>query len=232
MSTETTTQLPTTTQIFFLLDRSGSMESITDDVIGGFNSYVQSQIDGPDEARMTLVQFDSQEPHQVIFANTKMAEVPALTRQTYQPRGGTPLYDAMGHLVTDANIWVEQTQSEGKFKPEVIFITFTDGEENQSREYTQQTIFELVQRKQDNEGWTFVYMGANQDAYAVGRQGGFESDSTSNFRADARGTSLAFEDLSLSTSKSRLKRSLGQRIEKGEFFENIKQSDADNASRS
>ena len=230
MSTDTK-QLPPTTHIFFLLDRSGSMGSIADDVIGGFNSYIQSQISGPDEARMTLVQFDTQGPHEVSFANSLLKDVPALSRQTYQPRGGTPLYDAMGHVVTDANIWVEQIQAEGKFKPEVIFITFTDGYENASSEYTRESIFQLVQHKQDDEGWTFVYMGANQDAYAAGRQSGFEVDSISNFRANARGTALAFSDLSLGTSNTRMKRSAGARIAKGEFFENQKRSDQDNSER-
>ena len=230
MSTKTK-QEPTTTHIFFLLDRSGSMGDIANDVIGGFNSYVESQVDGPDEAQMTLVQFDTQGPHEVMFASTFMKDVPKLSRENYQPRGGTPLYDAMGHLITDANIWVEQIHAEGKFKPEVIFITFTDGYENSSREYTREGIFQLIQRKQDDDGWAFVYMGANQDAYDAGRQSGFERDSTSNFRADARGTALAFRDLSTGTTQNRMKRSSGRRVEKGEFFEGVKTADQDSQER-
>lgn len=231
MSTEMT-PTPTITHIFFLLDRSGSMNSIANDVIGGFNAYVSSQMSGPDEALMTLVQFDSQNPHEVTCSASAMKDVEPLTPASYQPRGGTPLFDAMGHLVTDASIWAEQVRDEGKFKPEVIFITFTDGFENASSEYTREAIFQLIQRKQDNDGWSFVYMGANQDSYASGRQSGFEQDSTSNFRSDARGTRLAFEDLSVGTSKTRLKKSLGQQVRKGEFFENEKQADQDNATRS
>ena len=90
--------------IYFLLDRSGSMQSMAPDVIGGFNSFLAAQrFDGPD-ALMTLTQFDSQDAHEVLCDSVTIDEVADLTERSFIPRGGTPLYDAMGHLIADATI--------------------------------------------------------------------------------------------------------------------------------
>ncbi len=74
-------------------------------------------------------------------------------------------------------------------------MTFTDGQENQSVEYSREMIFDLMKKRQD-DGWTFAYMGANQDAYAEGGRIGYSAASTQNFAADAAGSAAAFDSLS------------------------------------
>ncbi len=54
------------THITVILDRTGSMQSIRDDVIGGFNAFLQEQQALPGKATLTLVQFDSQDPYEVL----------------------------------------------------------------------------------------------------------------------------------------------------------------------
>src|SRR5690606_34951540 len=79
---------------YVLLDRSGSMASMVDDVIGGFNQLIaDQQADGPD-ARITLVQFDSQDPQEVLIDARRVSVSRPLSRATFVPRGGTPLLDA------------------------------------------------------------------------------------------------------------------------------------------
>ena len=132
------------THMYILVDRSGSMESIATDVIGGFNTTIsEQQANGPD-AKLTVVQFDSQDPAGVMCAGIPILEMNRLDRSTYQPRGGTPLLDATGLLI--GRIRVEQAArvANGLAEEDVVFITITDGQENQSREYNLPQITQLI----------------------------------------------------------------------------------------
>jgi Mg-chelatase subunit ChlD len=214
----------TIAHIFFLLDRSGSMESIAADVIGGFNAFVAEQLaDGPD-ALMTLVQFDSGDAQEVLVQARPLAEVQKLSATTFQPRGGTPLFDAMGHAIATATIRAE-TVAGTKPAEQVIFVTFTDGEENSSTEYTREKIFNLV-RDREAKGWTFVFLGANQDAYAEGGAVGGHAANIANFTADALGTSQAFDGLSGALKRERGKMRRSEVRNQQDFFEGEKPSEA------
>jgi Mg-chelatase subunit ChlD len=105
---------------------------------------------------MTLIQFDSNDSHEVLADALPIATVPPLSRETLAPRGGTPLYDAMGHAITDATIRIEKRRAAGEPAESILFVTFTDGEENQSVEYSRERLFDLV-KKHEQEGWTFAY---------------------------------------------------------------------------
>lgn len=212
--------------VYFLLDRSGSMEPLADDVVGGFNGFLaQQQADGHD-AVMTLVQFDSQDPHEVLFDATPLAEVRPLERARFQPRGGTPLYDAMGHLIADATIRAEKMGIDGRPAEEVLFVTFTDGMENQSTEYTQAQVFGLISKRQER-GWTFAYMGANQDAYAEGGKVGYTVGNTQNFAPDGAGAAAAFASLSPAVARRRAKMRSGEAYDPSDLFEGDKGAEAD-----
>jgi Mg-chelatase subunit ChlD len=211
--------------IYFVLDRSGSMESIASDVVGGFNAFLaDQQADGAD-ALMTLVQFDSQDPHEVLAEAKPISDVPRLTSETFAPRGGTPLYDAMGHAIADATIHAEGRKSTGKPEEEIFFVTFTDGEENQSREYNRATLFDLV-KKRENSGWTFVYLGANQDSYEEGGRIGYSAGNTQNYDASPLGAAVAFASLSKSVGTRRAKMRSGESYDKGDLFEGDKPAEA------
>lgn len=227
-----TNETPTTniTHIYFVLDRSGSMSSIADDVIGGFNSFVANQKAEGDDALMTLVQFDTQNAQEYLYVNTPIGSVSDLSRMTYIPRGGTPLFDAMGFTLSLALQREVELKAAGKPSEHIVFITFTDGEENSSQEYDRQRVFNLVNLKQE-EGWSFVFMGANQDAYAAGNSVGVGMANASNFIADSNGTSLAFRDLSVATRNRRVKTKAGMAFDNRDLFEGGKDADADAARR-
>jgi Mg-chelatase subunit ChlD len=218
----TTTNL----HIYFVLDRSGSMESMANDVIGGFNGFLaEQQADGPD-ALMTLIQFDSNDSHEVLANAGPIGNVRPLTRQSFVPRGGTPLYDAMGHAITDATIRVEQRLQAHEPNESILFVTFTDGEENRSVEYRREQLFDLV-KKHEQEGWTFAYLGANQDAYAEGGRVGYSASSTQNFKGDAEGSQRAFASLSSSVSSRRAKMRAGESFDHTDLFEGRKPAEDD-----
>ena len=128
----------------FLLDRSGSMESCIDDTIEGFNTFVESQKEFG--GTMTLCLFDHE--FNTVYDKVPIDQVNPLTRDTYVPRGGTALHDAMGQVL------------KMNMSDDVMVIILTDGEENSSSKYTAAHVKDLV----DTKPWKFVYLGANQDA--------------------------------------------------------------------
>lgn len=217
--------------IYFLLDRSGSMEAMASDVIGGFNSFLAAQqADGPD-ALFTLVQFDSADPHEMLTDAVPISEMIPLDGSRFQPRGGTPLYDAMGMLIADATIRAEQKALEEGPGEEILFVTFTDGEENQSRDYTREKIFDLVKKREDT-GWTFVFLGANQDSYEEGGRIGYSASNIQNFAADAAGSSAAFGSLSASVSRRRAAMRSGDHYDTRDLFQGDKEAEDDLRGRS
>lgn len=195
---------PNTLHTYFLLDRSGSMESIAGDVVGGFNTFVASQqADGPD-AVMTLIQFDTQDPFEVLADAVSIGEVPALTRTSFQPRGGTPLLDAVGQTIGTATDRQASRKAAAEPEEEILVVIFTDGEENSSSTYSGEAIRQLIAAK-EALGWTFAYLGANQDAFATGAKLGIDRGNVLNYVADTRGADMAFSDLSTNVSSKRAK---------------------------
>jgi hypothetical protein len=117
-------------------------------------------------------------------------DVPELTRETYKPNGGTPLYDAF--CTTLKGI---QDRPDEKY----LFVVLTDGEENMSKEYTEKQMKALKTKLEDKGNWTFVYIGANQDAWATASKFGYTSSNVTNFNATQKGTGMAFVTLSAAT---------------------------------
>jgi len=166
-----------TNHTYVLIDRSGSMESIASDVIGGFNALVaEQQANGPD-AKITVIQFDSQDPAAVMVAGIPVLEMTKLDRSVYQPRGGTPLLDATGMLIGRIRVEQEARKATGLETEDVVFVTITDGQENQSREYNLASINQLVEQCKA-EGWTFVYVSADPAAYHDAAAMGYDHGST------------------------------------------------------
>ena len=171
-----------TRTLIFLLDRSGSMESCWDDTIGGFNSFVTDQMNLG--GKLTLVQFDHE--YYVAYENIELKNVKPLTRETFKPRGSTALLDAIGKAIK-AN-----TDSQN-----VTLIVLTDGHENASREYTKSHIKDLIEQK-TKDGWTVMYLGANQDAFSEARSMGIGAANTMNY--DTNSTPEMFARLSQTVS--------------------------------
>lgn len=215
---------------YVLLDRSGSMEAMRTDVIGGFNNLLaEQQADGGD-ARFTLVQFDSQDPHEVLVDGARITRVASISEATFVPRGGTPLLDATGRLITMASVREQQRAVLGK-RPEVItIITITDGEENQSHEFSRRDIVRLMKEK-EAAGWSFAFLGAGVDAYAEAGGIGYDPRSTMSFAPDGAGASQAFGNVSRAMSARRAKLRAGEAYDVADLFEGDKAAEADRKRR-
>jgi len=171
---------PDRTLLVFLLDRSGSMQSIKSDVEGGFAAFIDEQRQAPGDCAATLAQFDTE--YELVYHRVPVGEVPALN---LQPRGGTALLDAMGKLITDTAAQLDAAP-EAERPGTVIVAIMTDGYENSSREWTHPAIKSLVEQ-QTKHGWEFLYMGADQDAIEVGARLGVQRDKSVTYgRGKAR----------------------------------------------
>ncbi len=221
----------TKTHIYFLLDRTGSMSSMVSDVIGGFNTFLREQLADGDDARMTLVQFDSQQPFEVLAEAKKLSKIEELTHSTFVPRGNTPLLDATGSIIHFAEERVAARKVQQKKPETILVVTFTDGEENSSHRYTHAQIAQLVAAK-EAEGWTFAFLGAGLDAYGESGSIGYSAGSVQAFAPDGDGAQLAFASASRATSSLRGKARRSELIDSKEFFEGDKQAEADRLRKS
>lgn len=171
-----------------VLDESGSMAHLQDEVIVGINEYVADMRDDPDsdpESVLTLVMFDY-DPSRPLVRPYCQA-IPAnkfipLSTSTYRPRGLTPLWDAVGTTIKDLEKWVDDHGKEHT----VLFVIQTDGYENASKEWTKERVSELIQYK-EGEGWKFIFLGANMTEAEAEQQGalmGMQVGSTMSYAGD------------------------------------------------
>jgi hypothetical protein len=170
------------THLYFLLDRSGSMQSIRTDTIGGFGAFIAEQRKQPGECLVTLAQFDDH--YDVVYTDRPIDEVPELD---LQPRGTTALLDAIGRLVTDAGARLAALPEEERPGTVIVGI-MTDGYENASREWTHEAIKALVEQQTKTYKWEFLYLGADQDAIEVGTSLGVRANRSMTY---SRGETVA-----------------------------------------
>lgn len=188
------------TEIIMVLDRSGSMSSCADDVVGGFNSFIEEQKQGEGEAYVTLAQFDTQ--YEMVYEAVPVTEVKPLE---FHPRGSTALLDAVGRTVGATK---ERLQKQRPGADVVIFVVITDGQENASREYQKAQVTAMTKECEDQLGWKFVYLGANQDAFAEAGSMGIGARGIMSYDSSGEGTRCMFTSLSKGTSSYREKTSI------------------------
>ncbi|MDF1826625.1 MAG: VWA domain-containing protein [Verrucomicrobiales bacterium] len=155
------------TEIAYILDRSGSMNRMVKPAITGFNQFLAQQQEAPGEARLSLVLFNDR--IRAPFLSTPLEEVTKLDRDSYIPRGGTALLDAIGTTVTHIGKRLANTP-EAERPGQVVVAIFTDGRENSSRKYDRNQIARMIRHQQEKYSWKFLFLAANQDAIAEAAQ--------------------------------------------------------------
>ncbi len=219
----------TAAHIWFLLDRSGSMQPLAAAVVNGFNELIAEQQNmlTPDTTattRLTLAQFDGADPYEELVDNRRLDKVAPLAHAAFAPRGTTPLYDAVGHLLDRADARLTKRAAKAKPAESQLVVIFTDGHENASQTWTQPEIFARIdQRKAD--GWTFVFLGANQDSYATGSGLAMDAGNVSNYSPSAAGVGEAFRSVSRSAAAYLRKDDNQRRGDASEFFDGTKEAE-------
>ena len=162
--------------VCILLDETGSMQIAKDTTISAFNEYITTLKKEKDKLQVSLTKFNSERTN-IVFTNKAVKDVPELTKENYKPDHMTNLYDAIGKTINALNT---------KKQDKVLFVIITDGEENASKEFKKEAIQALIKEK-EKSNWTFVYLGANQDAWLSASfigiaRGNTKTFSTSNMR--------------------------------------------------
>ena len=190
-------------QIICILDRSGSMHSLANDVIGGYNSFLQKQRQESGKAEVTTVLFDDQ--YEKISDAVDLQESKDLTSAEYFARGNTALMDAIGRTITETLGNMERN-GVCPAKRRVLVLIMTDGLENASKEYDKSAVKALIESTTKEYGWNYEFIGANIDSAAEANSIGINADHAMNYEADSEGVLQSFERMGAAAKEVREKR--------------------------
>ncbi|BFJ86405.1 vWA domain-containing protein [Ruthenibacterium sp. CLA-JM-H11] len=195
------------TELVFLLDRSGSMQGLEGDTIGGFNSMLEKQKKEPGQAFVSTVLFDDRLT--VLHDRVAVEKVRPITEKDYCVRGCTALLDAIGETVRHIGNIHKYARSED-VPQHTLFVITTDGMENVSRRYSAAQIRKMIRRQQETYGWEFLFLGANIDAAETAGELGIGPDRAVNYHCDSAGTRLNYEVVSQAVAAVRCSAPLGE----------------------
>lgn len=188
---------PNSTEIIFVVDRSGSMTSIAADMRGGFDTFIAKQKETPGDCKVTLTQFDDH--YDVVYSARPLNEVAALA---LEPRGSTALLDAVARTINETGGRLKKLR-ESERPSQVLFVIITDGQENASREFTKERVFKMISHQREKYNWEFVFLGANQDSITTAQDMGISVSNAVTFNADKGGTEGLMRGLSANVSRYR-----------------------------
>ncbi len=179
---------PKHTFITFIIDYSGSMDSIRAETIEHVNEQIEEiQAKSKDQiVHISLITFNENVSCQ--FFNESLGKLKPLTLRTYRPSGSTAMLDAVGYAITRMDAEIAELEKDDQAAALIVIVS--DGIENASKTWTRQTLARLIRRKQDTKRWTFTYLGANQDL-AIIEEMGIPKGNVSAFVADADGMKVA-----------------------------------------
>ena len=182
-----------TTELVFILDRSGSMSGLEKDTIGGFNSMIEKQKKEDGKCYVSTLLFDDK--CDVLHDRVELQNIPLMTEKDYYVRGSTALLDALGGAIRHIGNIHKYARPEDV--PEnTIFVITTDGMENASHKYSSDEIKKMVERQKNKYGWEFMFLAANIDAVETARGFGISEDRAVNYHPDSVGTACLYDTVS------------------------------------
>ena len=191
------------TEIAFVMDRSGSMESMKREAIGGYNAFLNAQKQLPGEVRFTLVLFDNEYLKPVDHVPLSM--VPDLNDMTYQPRGSTALLDAMGRTMDEIGKRLAAT-SEDQRPGKVIIACMTDGYENASHHYDNAKVASMIEHQRTKYNWEFQFLGATLESREMAKSWSLKEEDIDAFEATPEGQFMAYELMNVKMTAKRMSR--------------------------
>ena len=180
------------TELVFILDKSGSMEGLEDDTIGGFNSMIEKQKALEGECFVSTILFDHESA--VLHDRIKLSEVPKMTKKDYVVGGCTALVDAVADAINHIGN-IHKYARPVDVPEHTMFIITTDGEENASHRYTSDKLKKMIDRQKERYGWEFLFIGANIDAVETAKNIGISPERAVNYNADSVGTKILYSSV-------------------------------------
>ena len=190
------------THLIIVLDASGSMSSIRDDIRGSFNEFLKKQREEPGKTVFDLFQFNNTVKR--IVKSTELATFHDDLMSKYDCSGCTALNDAICRAID--TVGREFSGMQESERPEhVLCVIITDGMENASREYTAQDVKDRIERQKTVYNWQFEFLAADQDAFASGESLGIDHESCMEFSHDFAGVEMLCSRMNLCMDKIRKK---------------------------
>lgn len=185
------------THLAVVVDRSGSMWSIQEDMRGALNELFKAQAELPGTCLVDYVQFDNE--IETVFENRGVSKAEAVL----EPRGSTSLLDAIGKTVT--NLGKKLANLPEELRPGTVIVAIvTDGGENSSREWKSDAVKELVERQQSEWNWEFLFLGANMDAVETAAGFGIGAQSALTYDTSNTGAAVAAASGYIATTRTGL----------------------------
>lgn len=188
------------TELVFILDMSGSMERLTDDTIGGFNSILKEQADKDGEVLVTTYVFNNDA--RMLHDRLPIGQVTSMTRRDYRASGCTALLDTIGEAIHHI-VGIHRYARKEDLPEQTLFVITTDGLENASHRYSAARVKEMIRHEKEKYGWEFLFLAANIDAVETARTIGIDADHAVDYVPDACGTGVAYETMNNAIRMSR-----------------------------
>ena len=188
------------TELVFILDMSGSMEHLTDDTIGGFNSVLKEQAEKDGEALVTTYLFNNNS--RMLHDRLPIGQVRPMTRNDYRAGGCTALVDTLGEAIHHI-VNIHRYSRKEDIPEHTIFVITTDGMENASHRYSAEQVREMIRHEQEKYGWEFIFMAANIDAAETAINYGIDADHAVDNLPDAGGTDQVYAAMSMAIGNVR-----------------------------
>ena len=189
-----------TTELVFILDRSGSMCGYEGDTVGGFNATLAREKERKGEAYVTTVLFSDRSTR--LHDRLPIASVKPLSVEDYRVGGCTALLDAVGEAVRHIGNIHKYARPED-VPAHTLFVISTDGLENASRHFTRKQVQEMIERQKSRYGWEFIFLGAGIDAVAEAESIGIAPERAASYRQDKRGIARSYEAISCAVEMMR-----------------------------
>ena len=187
-------------KIVCLLDRSGSMDSLKSNSIEGFNSFLTEQKKVEGDATMSIILFNNE--YLKLSDNENIQKVKLLNEKTYVPENTTALNDAICITLENEIDWLSTIPNEERPK-RTLCVILTDGFENASKKYNSTQVKEMISDMKENFNWEFIFLGANQDAFATSDSLGISKGNTMGFMATSDGLRGVYASMSSVTTSYR-----------------------------
>lgn len=198
-----------TTELVFILDKSGSMEGLEKDTIGGFNAMIEKQKAVEGKVYVSTVLFSNYS--EVLHDRKTIDEIIPLTQRDYQVGGCTALLDAVGNAIKHISN-IHKYIREEDVPARTMFVITTDGMENASKEYSYDQVKDMICER-EKCGWKFLFLADNIDAAKTAESIGIRRNRAVNYDSRER-TGVMYEVLSDALRMS-------MKTNCGEFFEEM-----------
>ena len=144
--------------LVFVIDKSGSMYSSKEDVVGGFEKTIAEQKKDKD-GKVTVSLFTFNEKVREEYLGIDINDI---TKFHYSPDGMTAMNDGIGTAIDKVGEWLYEKDKNGEELPgKTLVVVMTDGMENASKEYTLKQVQDKIKEQTEKYSWEFIYMGTD-----------------------------------------------------------------------